>query len=313
MSLQLPALPRGLTGGALITALNDRLRRISDALVPSKLGVDGKPGAAGAAGAPGTTGGPTLYGTHGERLGRPVPADATMFVETDRNGLLYQVRGTGWAFVSGRMRGAWADLPAGLGSADTGLEYFDAVDSLHIWQWTGAAWDWGPGDRHSGEFGQFDADPGVGWHLCDGAINQTRYAADGTRVTNFTVPDQREFYLQASATYTGVGVPAAAPGLTGSTASGAASITPLNTAGGAANLSIGNTGTDSGGGQAVQSGAGTTVAAHTHIHPGPSVTDLGHVHLVSPVDAGHIHGKGTLAVDATATPATFAVLPYYRL
>ena len=53
MSVQLPLLPQGVGGAeaqALVLALNDRLRRISQALGP---GAPGAPGAAGAAGAPG--------------------------------------------------------------------------------------------------------------------------------------------------------------------------------------------------------------------------------------------------------------------
>jgi hypothetical protein len=471
MSLQLTALPQGLTGAPLITALNDRLRRISDALSGAASPVAAATG--------------VMYGTHGERISRPVPADSTLYVETDRNSLAYQAQGTQWKYVSGvyrqvqaqlaalilttndtgllvyttdsqllyrwtgtafarqddfeptiadthanrlsnfpsvryalnqefresdrtiryiaqnaigtvsvtlgttvtwvsghhfintgsgfnvaqwpagtqiviagavctvlsvssptvltlaaatanaagvvytvasgrweyaagKMQQAWASLPADLGESDVaaaggGFEFFDRVNSLHIWQWSGSGWTFGPGDRHSGEFAQFDADPGTGWHLCDGAVNQTKYAADGTRVTTFTVPDQRGFYLQASGAYTGAGVVAVAPGLTGLTASGAAVITPLNTASGVANITTSNVPVDSGAGQVVQSGVGVTVAAHTHFHAAPTVTDLGHVHSVAPIDGGHTHGVGTLAVDGTATPPTFAVLPYYRL
>jgi hypothetical protein len=299
MSLQLPAFPQGLTGASLITALNDRLRRISDALGSTPTQAVAAPVA--------------IYGTHTARIGRRTPADGTLYIETDRSGVVYQARGAQWAYISGMMQADWASLPTDLGLADTGFAYFDSVNSLHIWQWNGTAWEWGPGDRHSGEFGQFDADPGTGWHVCDGSINQTKYAADGTRVTTFTVPDQREFYLKASATYTGVGVVAAAPGLTGLTASGTAVITPLNTASGSANITVSAIPVDTGSGQVAQSGTGVTVAAHPHIHAAPAAVDAGHVHSVAPVDGGHTHGVGTLAVDGTATPPTFAVNPYYRL
>lgn len=286
MNASLPQLPQGIASNpqALEMAINDRLRRISQAL---------DPGTTGAAATP--VGGLVVYGTHAERVNRAVPADATIYVETDRSNVEYQARGTQWAFVAGLMVGPWADLPTDLGPGDANFVFFDDTDSLHVWQWTGIAWTWGPGDRHSGEFGQFDADPGTGWHLCNGSINQTKYSGDGTRVTNFTVPDQREFYLQASATYTGAGVAAVAPALTGSTASGNAAI-------GLGNANIGND-TDAGASLLVTAGA-TNVALNPHVH-----LDSGHAHA----DAGHTHGKGTLAAGAAGTPPTFAVLPYYRL
>jgi hypothetical protein len=340
-----------VSAAPLVTALNDRLRRINTALDATS---DTTAAAA-----------PILYGTHAQRVGRPVPADATIYIETDRNGVAYQVRGTGyvwlfgawcqtqaqiaalastlaladtgflaystdglllyrwsgtafvrqddyspvivdthaarlsaypstryavgqefwesdravkymaqncagtvntsgtaatwvsgnkfstlwtagtvitingtaytvsivtdpthvtlntsagansgvaysvasgrWAYVSETMQQAWANLPADLGDADAGLLFYD-VNSLHTWQWNGSAWGWGPGNRASGEMAEFDADPGAGWHLCDGTGGVTKYAANGTRSTTFTVPDRRGFYTEGSGSYTGLGV-----------------------------------------------------------------------------------------------------------
>jgi hypothetical protein len=296
----IPGLPSGLTIGPLTTALNDRLRRINVALNEVQPAPTTQVSA------------PVLYGTHANRIAKAVPADATIYVETDRGNVVYQVQATVWTFIGGQMAAAWASMPADLGKADEDFVFTDNVNSLHIWQWNGSAWTWGPGDRHSGEFGQFDSMPGTGWHLCDGSTNQTKYAGDGTRVTNFTVPDQRGFYLQANGSYTGNGVAAAAPGLSGSTAVGVASIPPVNTASASAVIA-GSTAVDTGLGGTVQAGTGANVALHNHVHGIGSIADSGHVHSVTPVDAGHVHGQGTLAVDATATPPTFAVLPYYRL
>lgn len=209
---------------------------------------------------------------------------------TNAAGVSYLVTSGRWVYLDDAMQKAWASLPTDLGENDVavnggGFIFFDNTDSLHIWQWTGAAWGWGPGDRHSGEFGQFDASPGVGWHLCNGDVNQTKYAANGTRVTNFTVPDQRGFYLKGSGSYSGSGVAAVAPTInafTGSTASGAANI-----------------GDDTDTGVIVLPGVGATVAENPHTH----------------IDSGHTHAAGTLAATAgtDGLPATFAVLPYYRL
>ena len=207
-------------------------------------------------------------------------------------GVAYSITSGRWAYASGQQVAAWASLPTDLGEVDNLMTFFDNTNSLHIWQWTGAAYTWGPGDRHSGEFAQFDADPGVGWHSCDGAVNQTKYAANGTRVTNFTVPDQREFYLKTSATYTGVGVAAVAPTITPAANTGS-SVTGITLAA--------TTGNDSGS-QAVSVGVGATVPAEPHTHNSPSVNDPGHTHTIGSITAG-----------TNGVPATFAVLPFYRL
>lgn len=472
--IQIQALPQGLTGGPLITALNDRLRRINDSLGGSSAVVPTAtpPGTAGVAGA-------IYYGTHAQRSNRPVPADATLYVETDRDEVVYQVQVTAWLYISGIYRQTHSQLAAlalTLTAADTGLlvyttdtrftyrwsgsafvnqdntdfalclsdthanrlanypsvlyaagqpffetdrtvEYIvanaagtvtvsggttvtwtagnhfissaqwpagtvivlagvnctvaavssptvltlstattngsgvaysvasgrwvyawgtmqqpwvnmptdlgenDVADAggglvfrdpniLHIWQWTASlAWTWGPGDRNSGEIALFSASPGAGWHLCDGTGSLTKYFFDGTRSTTFTVPNAIGGYLQAANSYAGSVAAAAAPGLTGSTASGAAAIQAGNAAiqPGAANI-----GNDSDAGSLLLVTAGATKVAlnpHTHTDAGHTHADAGHAHT----DAGHVHAKGTLAVDAAGTPATFAVLPYYRL
>lgn len=287
MTDQIPAVPQFSTGPNLVAAVNDRIRRINSALSAPQTATKTATGA--------------FIGTHAQRLGRPVEEFGVLYTESDR-GVIYQSQGTFWKYLGGVMTAAWASLPADLGLNDAGFTFYDNVSSLHVWQWTGTAWTWGPGDRHSGEFGTFDADPGLGWHLCDGSINQTKYAAAGTRVTNFTVPDQRGFYLKAAGSYTGTGVPAVAPGLTGSTAA-----TTHSHALSAANAPISAIAATATAAVPVVTAAGVNVAAQAHTHPAPTISGA------TDAESAHVHAKGTLAVDAAGVPATFAVLPYYRL
>lgn len=188
------------SGGDLLANINDRLRRINTALIGAS-----EDTAASVAS--------ISFGTHAQRVGNPIPTAGTLFAETDR-GLIYQAQLGVWRWLAGIMTGAWASLPVGLASPDVGVLFFDNVNSLHVWRWTGSVWTWGPGNDHpSGAMQEFDADPGAGWHICDGTSGLTKYAADGTRNVSFTVPDRRTFYTKAVAlaSYTGTGVAAVAP------------------------------------------------------------------------------------------------------
>lgn len=200
-------------------------------------------------------------------------------------GQAYSVASGRWVYITGRMENQWSTLPADLGENDAttvstaltlGFLFFDSKDSYHEWQWTGSIWSWGPdNDCQSGTIIMRDTapDPLTGWHAADGTTNLTKYAKDGTRSTTFTVPDMREFYLKASATYTGSGAVAVAP-----TASGGA-------------------------------------VQNTDLHPTTSTfTPVAlATTAVTGFDNPHGHGFTQPTISATGTPATFAVLPYYRL
>lgn len=84
-------------------------------------------------------------GTHAARLAAaPDPLDA-LWVETDRNNVVYQVHlvagAPAWVYVTGIMWGTLVpdQRPAGLGVNDTGF-LFGTTDSLELYRWSGAAW-----------------------------------------------------------------------------------------------------------------------------------------------------------------------------
>jgi len=57
----------------------------------------------------------------------------------------------------------------------------------HFLRWTGAVWEWAPGELGSGFFCGFGVDPGLGWKECDGT-SATYLKADGTTGT-LTLPN----------------------------------------------------------------------------------------------------------------------------
>lgn len=127
----------------------------------------------------------TQEGTHAARasIAASAFADGAIFVETDRNGLIYQVQGGVWVYVGGTYQRTQSQLSA-LASAltvnDNGL-LVHVTDYNHVLRWANPAWGWGPGDDGSGKLVPFAVAPttGTGWHLADGAtVNYLK--ADGT-------------------------------------------------------------------------------------------------------------------------------------
>jgi hypothetical protein len=94
--------------------------------------------AAASATSPSGSSGVVSYGTHAARLSQPVPATGTLYVETDRNEIVYQFQGIKWVYVSGVMRGTFAQRPTDLGTSDAGF-LFSSSDKID-YRWNGAAW-----------------------------------------------------------------------------------------------------------------------------------------------------------------------------
>jgi hypothetical protein len=233
-------------------------------------------------------------------------APGTLLRETDRT-VTYRVHedsvtgARSWVYDSGTMQGTLSpDLkPTGLGTDDTGFLFW-STDYEHLYRWTGAAWDYAPGDQGSG-FIQLDtAAPTTGvWALADGS-GTTRSTATGT-LSAFTTPDLTGQFIKGG-TYTGSTVSAAIPGITGSTGDESAHTHtidhdhPSESSGGPSGTTV------------VQSGTGTTVASSSHGH----TTDLAALTGASGAGSAHHHGVGTLALAGAAEPAHVLLAPYFR-
>jgi hypothetical protein len=168
-------IPQNVTGDALIAAMNNRIQQINIALGPA---------AAGAASGAASIG----YGTHALRIGRPVPAPGSIYIETDRDNIAYQVQVAGWVYAGGVLSAAFASAPAGLGTADAGL-LWNVSDYAHVLAWSGTGWAFF--DAMGGYIeGRVVAPDGAGWHVCDGTATSYLHVAAGVAsAVAFTTPN----------------------------------------------------------------------------------------------------------------------------
>lgn len=172
------------------------------------------------------------------------------------------------------------NLPRGLGGSDQGLLVRVDAPYNHLLIWTGNAWTFA--DNGSNYISLFRAAPtGTGWQLCDGS-NISFLNSDGTISAPFNVDNlvATPAFMKAAAAYTGAINAATVPTIAGNTASGAASL-----------------------------GANTSSILVNVTTPPQLVAANGHTHI----DAGHVHGVGTLANTLPADPiANINLLPYFR-
>jgi hypothetical protein len=86
---------------------------------------------------------PIRYGTHAQRLATPVTGllSAGIWMETDRNDVIYQNQNGVWHYVAGTMFGTLVpdQRPVGLGSNDAGFD-FRATDVQREFIWSGTVW-----------------------------------------------------------------------------------------------------------------------------------------------------------------------------
>lgn len=240
-----------------------------------------------------------LSGTHEDRLVNSPPQNypvGSTFYETDRTVTYLQIGGV-WVYVTGIMATPQSGLPGDLGSHDAGF-LADVTDFLHTLRWNGTSWAFADGG--SGQVAQFLADPGTGWHICDGS-NVNRLNADGS-ISSVTLPDYTTAAYLKLATSAVVG-PTAPSGETEAISAG----TPAGTVTAPIFTGSADTTGDESADQNVQSGTGATVAAQNHTH---SVTPTGT--NSAPTFAGvalptHQHGPGTIDLENTQ------LLAYYRM
>jgi hypothetical protein len=243
-------------------------------------------------------------GTHAERIDpsdKHSPAKyrpGTWFYETDRT-VLYQVRIVGdepqWVYVAGTMRNTLALIPVDLAAYDAGFLFY-GTDYAHTWRWTGTVWEYAPGDRTSGEFAWFAADPGTGWKLCNGT-STTRSKTDATTAA-FATPNLIGCYPKGAAAYTGAVVSASGSisGTTGTESSHTHAVTTAAVASGVGDI-------DSPVYQVSGAGVGVRNEWHRHNVPGQTVT--------SGAGSAHSHDLGTVALSGVE-PWHVDLLPYFR-
>lgn len=193
-------------------------------------------------------------------------------------------------------RFALADQPTTLAAPDAGYLAF-VTDYGHWVRWSGAGWEFAPGDPGNGYFEDFAIVPQqVGWKQCDGTATDYLTVGPTLTATPFNTPNLtgNPAYRKSAAAYAGLAA-AVAPGISGATADesththGPGTLTTdtpfLNTF-------------------SVAAGVDAVCSTSAHFHNvGSGVTGAG---------AAHGHGVGTLAVDATADPQHLNVVVYFR-
>lgn len=243
-----PILPIAGVPDELIRVLNDRFRNLPttapvEAPAPAVPVAPAKPTVAFA-----TESSTVWRGTHTARATWPAK-DNDVYIETDRNYLayLYVAATNTWQYVSGvyqRTQAQLAALAATLVASDAGL-LVEVTDYAHVLRWTGAAWQWGPGEQGSGALVAFAIAPGTGWAVCNGS-SVAYLKSDGTTGT-VTLPNTAATpaYLQNGPAYSATITPKTVPTFAGT----------------ASQVTSGPSGTTT-----VQSGSGATVASSAHTH-----------------------------------------------
>lgn len=178
--------------------------------------------------------------TRANRIANYPPANyplGSLFLETDSS-LIYVIEVVSlnnvWVWTSGtyaRTQTQLAALAATLSTNDTGL-LANVTNFGHVLQWTGSAWQRGPGDtEHSDSFHEFGAAPSdPGWHACDGtSVSFLKY--DGSLGTR-ALPDltTSAYAKGTKATYTPTLSAPTAPTLSGSTDPTTIGFTPADAA-----------------------------------------------------------------------------------
>lgn len=214
-------------------------------------------------------------GTYANRPAATDVDDGSTYYATDQ-GVTYLAISGVWIYMSGVMRGTInPNLKPTLALADAGFVFY-STDFQHTYRWTGAAWEYAPGDDGSGFITHFAVAPRTGsWQLCDGTAGVYESKADGTRaqvafsaLAVGTMPNLTGTvsYLRNAPAVTGTVNAAVAPGISG------------------------QTDVDPGFGTEVAAGGGSVVASHTHQHL-----------------------FGSLAAGNGGQPRNMDAMPYYRL
>lgn len=218
--------------------------------------------------------GPVRVGTFATR-GAAIGHAQELFIASDHNYVAWISDGAAWHWQSGENVAAQSGLSALaalLGTNDVGY-IVNVSDFSHRLQWSGSAWAFAEGDDGSFYFVDTPgAVPTGGVWQLCDGSTVTYLKADGT-TGSYTTKNLTGHYRKSVTSGGDATASAIAPGITGNTASGATNLT--------------------------QNTQGAT-----------SGTDFNAV--ISLNDPGHLHGIGTIAVDATAEPAAYKVTTYFR-
>lgn len=302
MSATIPPIPSATAPAALIPTLNDRIRKINLALAATSPDATAAPAAA--------AGGAVTAGTHAARLSAGVSAGAgALWIETDRNDVVYQLEAGAWHYVAGiypRTQAQLVAFAATLGPNDAGY-LVNVTDYAHILQWGGAAWQWAPGEQGSGMLVAFALAPtGNGWQACNGTTGVTYLKSDGTTGT-LTVPNTASSaaYMKLGAGYAAAITAPTVPTISTPTLSGATDGHALSVAEMPAHTH------DLGSSGGITATAGTWHADNL---------DYGNTQATTSAGSGNTHSH-TLGAAAVSTPtatlpadpvANFEALLYFR-
>ncbi len=229
----------------------------------------------------------TMQDTFANRPAVTAADDNMLFYATDQD-THWQVVAGAWKYICGVYKRTQAQLAALAGvlvAGDIGL-LVEVTDFYHTMRWTGAVWEWGPGETGAHEIAGFPVSPPLGWVLCDGAV--TSFLNGTGTVTAFTTPNLVGQYLKFNnGGYTST-LPAG--GAVADESAHVHSIDPPET--------------DSGAPSATTAVCTTTTAVNvgsaTHTHK----TDI--AAFDSAAGSAHDHGPGTLELARTE------LLPYFR-
>ena len=214
-----------------------------------------------------------------------------------------------WVYLSGQLNAVLTSIPTDWIFSDAGF-LFGVNDYAHVLQWTGTAWQWGPGENGSGYLSMFEVDPtGSGWHLYDGTAGVKYLKSDATTGT-VTLPDLTSgtalaAYLKAGSPDSGPNA-AIAPTLLGGGATDPA-LTGITNPPNTGSTTPGPTGIPSATVNVTAVGA-VAVGTGTHTH-----TEAAHTHTIgAPTDPTHFHTLSGVSVSDTGEPRNLVRKPWFR-
>lgn len=145
-----------------------------------------------------------IYDTHANRASYPATnySVGTVYYETDTT-VSYMVQspaaGKAWLYYNGIYINTLANIPTYLGVNDKNFT-FDASDYVHIWVWSGSAWNFALGSSGlyaAGSYASFAAPafvPAGLWHAADGGTYAV--AQNDATLTNVVTPNVSGSYLR---------------------------------------------------------------------------------------------------------------------